>query len=116
MVNKKGIPTSKTEQQLRSSILEAVDYGLSVLGEGGKYAFYHHLLKLYGIKRGEIPDNIAQFNKSIIDMFREGSPIIEQRISKHIFEKMGLNLGTALGEHDTWSLNDYIEYAKKNQS
>ena len=116
MVDNKGIATAKAEKQFRSCIIEAVDYGLSVLGEGGKYAFYHHLLKLYGVKYEEIPDNLDQFHKGIVDVFRGGSPIIEQRISKRIFEKMGLDLGTALGEHDTWSLSDYIEYARKAQS
>ncbi|MFW6117793.1 MAG: hypothetical protein ACOC6G_04325, partial [Thermoproteota archaeon] len=54
-------------------LLEAIDEGLSSLGESPKRAMYHHLEEDFHIVRPQIPHNIQDFNRVIEDIFQDGA-------------------------------------------
>lgn len=70
-------------------LLEAIDEGLSFLGESPKEAIYFHLEKTFKIKRQDIPYRIEGFTKAIERMFGTGAKIVEIRIMKCIFNRVG---------------------------
>lgn len=92
-------------------LLEAVDEGLSSLGESSKQAIYFHLAKSFSIRRTEIPLEIEEFAKAIEKIFGLGANFLETLIMKRLHEKTG-------GEFDwsksKFSFADYIMAAKRN--
>ena len=70
-------------------LLEAVDEGLSSVGESSKQAIYFHLEKSFSIKREEIPCKIEVFEHSIERIFGLGADFLEVLIMKRIHEKVG---------------------------
>jgi hypothetical protein len=70
-------------------LLEAIDEGLSLLGESPKAAIYFHLEKTFSIKRQDIPYKIEEFTNAIERMFGVGAKIVEIRIMKILFKKVG---------------------------
>jgi len=70
-------------------LLEAVDEGLSSVGESSKQAIYFHLEKSFSIKREEIPCKIEVFEHSIKRIFGLGADFLEVLIMKRIHEKVG---------------------------
>jgi len=70
-------------------LLEAVDEGLSSLGESSKQAVYYHLEKGFKIKKHEIPNNVEDFEKAIEKIFGMGASFLEILIMKRLFEKVG---------------------------
>jgi len=70
-------------------LLEAVDEGLSSLGEPSKQAIYFHLKKSFNIKRQEIPYKIESFAKAIEKIFGLGANFLEIWIMKRLYEKIG---------------------------
>lgn len=92
-------------------LLEAVDEGLSSLGESSKQAIYFHLAKGFNVKRKEIPDEIEEFAKAIEKIFGLGANFLEVLIMKRLHKKTG-------GEFDwsrpEFSFADYIMAAKRD--
>jgi len=70
-------------------LLEAVDEGLSSMGESSRQAVYFHLEKGFNIKRQEIPCKIEAFEHSIEKIFGLGANFLEILIMKRIHEKVG---------------------------
>ena len=70
-------------------LLEAIDEGLSALAESAKAAIYFHLEKTFKIKRQEIPCRIEEFSDAIERMFGTGAKLVEIRIMKSLFTKVG---------------------------
>ena len=70
-------------------LLEAVDEGLSSMGESSKQAIYFHLERGFNIKRQEIPCKIKAFEQSIEKIFGLGANFLEALIMKRIHEKTG---------------------------
>jgi len=70
-------------------LLEAIDEGLSLLGETPKQAVYFHLEKTFKIKRLDIPYRIEEFTDAIEKIFGTGAKIIEIQIMKCLFKKVG---------------------------
>jgi len=81
--------TEVAKKGFRKSLLEAVDEGLSMLGESGKKAVYFHLEKSFGIKKREIPCKIEDFADAIEAIFGLGAKIIEINILKHLNRRVG---------------------------
>lgn len=98
----------KPPKEFNQLILESVDEGLSILGEAPvKRAFYYHLEKRENIKRDEIPDKLEAFHNALSELFFTGSIILERRMSRYLYERLGLELPTNNG----WSFQDYIKEA-----
>jgi hypothetical protein len=100
--------SSRTSREFNHLVLEAIDEGLSILGDDPvKRAFYYHLKKRANIKRTEIPDKLKEFHEALADLFFDGSIILERRISRHLYERLGLELPT----NDGWTIADYVKEA-----
>jgi hypothetical protein len=72
-------------------LLEAIDESFSWLGESEKQAIYLILEKRYKISKQEIPYRIEDFTEIIEDIFGLGAKLLEIRIMKNLFTKMGYN-------------------------
>jgi hypothetical protein len=71
-------------------LLEAVDEGLSSLGESSKQAIYFHLAKSFNVKRNAIPLEIEAFAEAIEKIFGLGANFLEVLIMKRLHEKIGV--------------------------
>lgn len=70
-------------------LLEAIDEGLFLLGESAKQVVYFYLEKNYKIRKQDIPYRIEDFTEAIEDIFGVGAKLLEIKIMKNLFSKMG---------------------------
>jgi len=70
-------------------LLEAVDEGLSSLGQTSRQAIYFHLEKSFSIKKQEIPCKIEVFADAMEKIFGGGANFLEILIMKRLHEKTG---------------------------
>jgi len=70
-------------------LLEAVDDGLSSLGDSSKYAIYFHLEKAFKVSKRDIPYKIEEFADGIEKIFGLGAKPLEILIMKRLYEKVG---------------------------
>jgi len=70
-------------------LLEAVDEGLSSLGDSSKEAIYFHLDKSFNIKKEQIPGKIEAFAEAIENIFGIGANFLEIVIMKQLYRKVG---------------------------
>jgi len=75
------------EKDFDELLLEAIDDGLSSIGESSKRAIYYHLEKGFNIKRQEIPCKIEDFAYAIEKIFGLGANFLEILIMKRLYEK-----------------------------
>ena len=79
-----------TLKEFRRLTLDAVDEGISILGDKHvSRAFYDCLEKREKIKREEIPLNPNVFHGFMEDLFHEGTKILENRIVRSLYAKTG---------------------------
>ena len=69
-------------------LLEAVDEGLSSLGESSKQAIYFHLDKSFKIKKHQIPKKVDSFEEALERIFGSGADFIETMIVQRLTEKV----------------------------
>ena len=79
----------KKTMSFEELLLEAIDEGLSLLGESSKQAIYFDLEKNFKINRQDIPHKIEEFTDAIERIFGNGAKILEIRIMKCLFKKVG---------------------------
>ncbi len=70
-------------------LLEAVDEGLSGLGEAGKASFYIYLKDFFNIRTQEIPNKLDDFSNALHRVFGLGAQHIELLIMKNLQLKVG---------------------------
>jgi len=70
-------------------LLEAVDEGLSSLGDSATHAVYFHLEKTFKISKRDIPYKIEEFADAIEKIFGAGAKFLEVLIMKRLYEKVG---------------------------
>jgi hypothetical protein len=70
-------------------ILEAIDESFSWIGEKEKETIYFFLETKYNINKQEIPNRIEDFTEAIEDIFGIAAKLLEIRIMKNLFRKMG---------------------------
>jgi len=92
------------------NLLEAVDYGLMVLGEMVRQAIYERLENHHGLKRAEIPEQLDAFHKALESMLGVGARTVERLIAKNLYRKLGLNFIP----RDNWTIVHYVEHSKKS--
>ena len=97
-----------TNARSNEVLLEAVDYGLVVLGETVRQAIYKSLENRYELKRSEISERLESFHKALESMFGASGIIVERLIAKKLYERLGLNFTP----HPDWTLNEYVNHAK----
>jgi hypothetical protein len=91
---------------------EAVDEGLSSLGENSKQAIYFHLKKSFNIKKQEIPYKIEAFANAIEKIFGLGANFLEILIMKRLYEKVGRSFKMHRPEGLTFT--EYVTAAKRS--
>ena len=85
----KNREAEKKTRNFEEILLEAIDEGLSLLGESPKQAVYFHLEKTFKMNRLDIPDRIEDFTDAVEKIFGSGAKILEIQIMKCLFKKIG---------------------------
>jgi hypothetical protein len=93
-------------------LLEAVDEGLSSLGESAKQAIYFHLEKDFNIDKQEIPSRVNDFASAIEKIFGLGANLIEILIMRRLHEKIRLDIKCNRSEDLTFT--EYVAAAKRS--
>jgi hypothetical protein len=91
-VNTKNQKAEKKTTNFEEVLLEAIDEGLSLLGESSKQVVYLHLEKIFKMNRQNIPYRIEEFTDAIEKIFGNGAKILEIQIMKCLFKKVGYKL------------------------
>ena len=93
-------------------MLEAVDEGLSSLGDSSRQAIYFHLERSFDIRREEIPDRLGAFTQAIENIFGAGAGCLEVLIMQRLHEKVGgvLERNKSKG----FSFTEYVTVAKRS--
>ena len=87
-------PRIKAEKRImdfEELLMEAIDEGLSLLGESSKQVVYCYLEKTFKMNRLDIPYRIEEFIDAIERIFGNGSKILEIQIMKCLYKKVGYN-------------------------
>lgn len=93
-------------------LLEAVDEGLSSLGQSSKRAIYFHLEEGFKVKREEIPCKVEVFAEAIEKMFGVGADFLEVLIMRRLHEKIGGALDS--NEIAGFTFAEYVEAVKRS--
>jgi hypothetical protein len=93
-------------------LLEAVDEGLSSLGESPKQAIYFHLEKRFNVKKQEIPYKIEAFADGIEKIFGLGANFLKILIMKRLYEKIGVVF--EWHESADFTFIEYVAMAKRS--
>ena len=78
-----------SKEEFDKLLFEAIDEGLSSIGESSKQAIYFHLEKNFKVKKHEIPCKIEDFARAIERIFGLGADFLEILIMKNLYEKVG---------------------------
>ena len=93
----------------RQILLEAVDYGLMVLGEIVRQAIYGQIEKDHGLKRADIPERLEAFHTALGSVLGVSAKTVERLIAKSLYRRLKLSFT----EHDGWTLVDYVNHARE---
>lgn len=77
-------------KDFEKKFLEAIEEGLSTLGDSPKQAILFHLENTFKIKREEIPQNLTEFQKALEKIFGPGALYLEKLILKRLYDKFQL--------------------------
>jgi ribosomal protein L23 len=91
-------------------LLEAIDEGLSILGESAKQSIYYHLERSFNIKKEEIPSRITAFTQAIESIFGVGAEFIEILIIKRLYER--IDVAFKWNEHEGFGFAEYVTKAR----
>ncbi|MEM1563623.1 MAG: hypothetical protein QW161_02990 [Candidatus Bathyarchaeia archaeon] len=97
-------------KDFQKTFLEAVEEGLSTLGDSPKQAILFHLENTFKIKLEEIPKNLTEFQKALEKIFGPGASYLERVILKRLYEKFHLDFEKP---EDQQNLIDSVECLKK---
>jgi hypothetical protein len=81
----------RTTKDFDRILLEAIDEGLTALGDGGKYMVFFYLERNYSIRKHDIPKNPEAFVKGLEKIFGAGTTVLEKMIVKSICSKLGID-------------------------
>jgi hypothetical protein len=96
-------------------LLEAIDEGLSSLGETCKQALYFYLEKNFRLNKREIPFRIEDFTEAIENIFGVGAKVLQIRIMKNLFKKMEYPF-PYLHDRECLEFTKYLESARVNRN
>ncbi|MEM3566276.1 MAG: hypothetical protein QXK47_05085 [Candidatus Bathyarchaeia archaeon] len=98
-------------KDFQRTFLEAVEEGLSTLGDSPKQAILFHLENTFKIKREEIPQNLTEFQKALEKIFGPGASYLEKLILKKLYGKFQLEFEEP--ENQQPSLINSVESLKR---
>jgi hypothetical protein len=90
-------------------LLDAIEGGLSLLGDSPKKAIFYHLETSFHLKKEDIPLNLSEFQQALEGVFGPGAPYIERLIMRSLCEK----LGVGFQEPELVDLAVYVDDAKR---
>jgi hypothetical protein len=93
-------------------LLEAIDEGLTCLGEQTKQSVYLNLKNRYSLSKKDIPYRIEDFTLALEDIFQAGAVLLEIKIMKILFAKVGYGY-IRLERTESLDFTNYI-YALRN--
>jgi len=100
------------EKDFDELLLEAVDEGLSSIGESSKQAIYFYLETVFNLKRHEIPYKIEDFAVAIEKIFGQGAKCLEILIMNHLYEKIERPI--QLHEPKNFTFTSYVTAARQS--
>jgi hypothetical protein len=86
-------------------LLEAIDEGLSELGEAGKISIYIYLESCFNIRKQEMPNRLIDFSNALERIFGVGARHLEISIMKNLRAKLE---ATFKGPKHEWPLFEEI--------
>lgn len=92
-------------------LIEAVDEGLSSLGESSKRAIYFHLKESFDVEIEEIPCKVEVFTNAIEKIFGVGADYLEILIMKRLRKKIEGVLQSDAFKNFTFA--EYVAAAKQ---
>ena len=94
--------------EFKQKLLEAVDYGLNVLGDVVRQAIYERIQKDHDLVRAEIPEQLEPFHKALESILAASARTVEKLIAKNLYQKLGLRFTP----RPEWTLVEYVNNAK----
>jgi len=101
-----------SKRDLDKLLFEAIDEGLSSIGESSKQAIYFHLKKGFNVKKHETPYKIEDFAREIERIFGLGADFLEILIIKNLYEKVGRTVH--LLEPKDFVFTEYVAATKRS--
>ncbi|UCE29839.1 MAG: hypothetical protein JSV85_03760 [Candidatus Bathyarchaeota archaeon] len=98
-------------REFNKLVLEAVDEGLSSLGDSPKQMIYLVLEKTFKVKRSEIPEKVEEFAYALEQIFGQGAKIVEIQIMRRLHDKVGPSF-TYSPEKGDLLFTEYVEAAR----
>jgi hypothetical protein len=94
-----------------SLLLESIDETVrGVLGEGPLLAMFYSLEKRLGIRRGEIPERLEDFQRGLMTLFgRSAAPIISRAIVRTLCGKLEI----PYQQRSDYDFKTYIEECRR---
>jgi hypothetical protein len=92
----------------REYLLEAIDYGLMVLGESVRQTIYGQIENHHELKRAEIPEQLEAFHTALGSVLGVSAKTVEKLIAKNLYQRLNLNLVA----HPEWTLVEYVNHAR----
>lgn len=71
-------------------LLDAIEGGLSSLGDSPREAIFYHLETSFRLKKENIPLNLPEFKQALERIFGPGAPYLEKIIIRCLYERLGL--------------------------
>lgn len=96
-------------------LLKTIDEEFSSLGSKCKQAIYFHLEKSFKIKKGDIPYRIKEFQEAIENIFGAGAKVLQIRIMKNLFKKIGHPL-PHFHNQESLEFTNYLNLARDTHS
>ena len=105
---------SNAPKDFNELLVEAIDSGLSSLGESPKAAIYFLLESKFGIQKHEIPNKLEAFSRALEKVFKDGTQCLVGLFLKNLNEKAGgaMNQTAVLLSGKKLSFQKCIELAK----
>ena len=106
---------AENKTKFEEILLEAIDEGLSLLGESPKQALYFHLEETFNMNRQDIPYKIEEFTNAIEKIFGAGAKILKIQIMKCIFNKIGYSF-KHYPKQKSLTFKEYIAAVKREKN
>lgn len=110
LIKNSHVLKSAHNRDFEKLLLEAVDEGLSSLGDSQKQAVYFCLEETFAVKKQDIPNKIEEFVNAIEKIFGNGAKILEIQIMRHLYERVGPDFEYS-PEKDDLVFTEYVEAA-----
>jgi len=102
--------SSDEASELRKALLDAVDDGLLALGESVRNVMYHHVKRKRSLRREEIPERLEAFHEVLDTSLGAGARVIERLVAEKLYSRLDLKFVA----HESWTLVNYVDNAKKD--